>query len=144
VLLRELSLRFSIGTALVVIGVFLMMYAANNINELLFIQGKTSSPDLPLYSGQVAVPNLLGMLLVIDGLVICGLSRRSSIILHLLSNMIWLFATYQLYLTLQEPVTSRLVFYRIFVLFMLAVVLFTVGALVNFLPRRTSKDQKSR
>jgi hypothetical protein len=36
-----MALKFSAGTILVVAGVILTLYAANNINELLFIQGKT-------------------------------------------------------------------------------------------------------
>jgi len=137
-----MTLKFSAGTILVVAGVILTLYAANNINELLFIQGKTGSSDLPMYGEQVAAPVLVGVLLIIDGLVICGLTRRSSLVFHLLSNVTWLFASHRLYLTLQGSLTSRFVFYRIFMLFMIAVVLFTAGTLVNFLPRSDSSQSK--
>jgi len=113
----------------------LIMYAAYNINELLFIQGKASISDLPEYNIAVFVPILLGILAAIDGSVICGLARRSSLAFHFLANIVWLFSSYRLSLALQEPLTSRLIFYRILAFFMLAIVLFTLGTIINFLPR---------
>jgi len=130
-----MSARVYAGIVVVVVGVLLIMYSAYNINELLFIQGKTSTSDIPLYGNAVAIPILSGILLAIDGLIICGLSRKSSLALHFLANVVWIFASLRLVSALEEQVTSRLTFYRIFVFFMIAVALFALGAIVNFLPK---------
>ena len=113
----------------------LIMYSAYNVNELLFLEGKALESDIPLYSSTVVFPILLGILFTIDGSIICGLSRRSSLIFHFLANIIWLLASYRLFLVLLEPLSSRLVFYKIFIFFMLAILLFSIGAIVNFLPK---------
>ena len=130
-----MNLKISVGITALVIGAMLIMYSAYNVNELLFLEGKTSESDIPLYSSTVVFPILLGILFTLDGSIICGLSRRTSLIFHFLANMIWLLASYRLFLVLLEPLSSRLVFYRIFIFFMLAILLFSIGAIVNFLPK---------
>ncbi|MGB6681118.1 MAG: hypothetical protein WBF08_07340 [Candidatus Bathyarchaeia archaeon] len=130
-----MNLKISVGITALVIGAMLIMYSAYNVNELLFLEGKTLESDIPLYSGTVVFPILLGILFTIDGSLICGLSRRSSLIFHFLANIIWLLASYRLFLVLLEPLSSRLVFYRIFIFFMVAILLFSIGAIVNFLPK---------
>lgn len=130
-----MNLKISVGITALVIGAMLIMYSAYNVNELLFLEGKTLESDIPLYSSTVVFPILLGILFTIDGSIICGLSRRSSLIFHFLANIIWLLASYRLFLVLLEPLSSRLVFYKIFIFFMLAILLFSIGAIVNFLPK---------
>ncbi|WP_455280299.1 hypothetical protein [[Eubacterium] cellulosolvens] len=130
-----MNLKISVGITALVIGAMLIMYSAYNVNELLFLEGKTSESDIPFYSSTVVFPILLGILFTLDGSIICGLSRRASLIFHFLANMIWLLASYRLFLVLLEPLSSRLLFYRIFIFFMLAILLFSIGAIVNFLPK---------
>ena len=133
-----MNLKISVGITALVIGAILIMYSAYNVNELLFLEGRTSESDIPLYSNTVVFPILLGILFTIDGSLICGLSRKSSLIFHFLANLIWLLASYRLFLVLLEPLSSRLVFYRIFIFLMLAIMLFSIGAIVNFLPKSNS------
>jgi len=130
-----MGLKAFTGIVFIILGGLLIMYAAYNINELLFIQGRVGMSDLPRYNIAVFVPILLGILAAIDGSAICALARRSSLLFHSVANVVWLFSSYRLFLALQESLTSRLVFYRIFAFFILAIVLFTLGAIVNFLPR---------
>lgn len=130
-----MNLKNSVGITALVIGAMLIMYSAYNVNELLFLEGNTSETDIPLYSSTVVFPIFLGILFTIDGTIICGLSRRSSLVLYFLANMIWLLASYRLFLLLLEPLSSRLVFYRIFIFFIGAILLFSIGAIVNFLPK---------
>ncbi|MEE9459449.1 MAG: hypothetical protein V3V84_06795 [Candidatus Bathyarchaeia archaeon] len=130
-----MNLKINVGITALVIGAMLIMYSAYNVNELLFLEGKALESDIPLYSSTVVFPILLGILFTIDGSIICGLSRRSSLIFHFLANIIWLLASYRLFLVLLEPLSSRLVFYKIFIFFMLAILLFSIGAIVNFLPK---------
>ncbi len=130
-----MNLKISVGITALVIGAILIMYSAYNVNELLFLEGKALESDIPLYSSTVVFPILLGILFTIDGSLICGFSRRSSLIFHFLANIIWLLASYRLFLVLLEPLSSRLVFYKIFIFFMLAILLFSIGAIVNFLPK---------
>jgi hypothetical protein len=130
-----MNLKNSVGITALVIGAMLIMYSAYNVNELLFLEGKTSETDILLYSSTVVLPIFLGILFTIDGSIICGLSRRSSLIFHFLANLIWLLASYRLFLVLLEPLRSRLVFYRIFIFFMGAILLFSIGTIVNFLPK---------
>jgi hypothetical protein len=130
-----MNLKINVGITALVIGAMLIMYSAYNVNELLFLEGKALESDIPLYSSTVVFPILLGILFTIDGSIICGLSRRSSLIFHFLANIIWLLASYRLFLVLLEPLSSRLVFYKIFIFFMLAILLFSISAIVNFLPK---------
>src|SRR4030042_4247931 len=130
-----MNLRFTVGLAVVIIGLAMIAYYINNLNELLFIQGKTSATDVPLYRNSVAAPILFGILLVLDGIVICGLARRASLFFHSLASMIWLYSSYKLYLALQDPLTSRLLFYGVFLFFMLSIILFVLGTIVNFIPK---------
>jgi hypothetical protein len=128
-------LKISFGITALVIGAILIIYAAYNVNVLLFLEGKTSESDIPLYSHTVVLPILLGILLTIDGSLICGLSRKSSLFFHFLANLLWLLASYRLSLVILEPLSSRLLFYRIFIFLMLAILLFCIGAIVNYLPK---------
>ena len=130
-----MNLKINVGITALVIGAMLIMYSAYNVNELLFLEGKALESDIPLYSSTVVFPILLGILFTIDGSIICGLSRRSSLIFHFLANIIWLLASYRLFLVLLEPLSSRLVFYKIFIFFLLAILLFSISAIVNFLPK---------
>jgi len=136
-----MGLKAFTGIVFIILGGLLIMYAAYNINELLFIQGRVGMSDLPRYNIAVFVPILLGILAAIDGSAICALARRSSLLFHSVANVVWLFSSYRLFLALQESLTSRLVFYRIFAFFILAIVLFTLGAIVNFLPRSKKTDR---
>ena len=130
-----MNLKISAGITVLIIGAILVMYSAYNLNELLFLEGKANESDIPLYSNTVVFPFLLGILFTIDGSLICGLSRRSSTVFYFLANLIWLLATYRLSLLLLQSLTSRLVFYRIFIFFMLAILLFFIGVIVNFIPK---------
>ncbi|MGQ9542853.1 MAG: hypothetical protein ACUVTM_02010 [Candidatus Bathyarchaeia archaeon] len=130
-----MSAKISIGIGLTVIGAILIMYSAYNVNELLFIQERMGMGDIPLYTGSVVLPTMFGILLLVDGLILCGLSRRSPLLFHVPANLVWLFVSYRLYHALQEPNEPRLTFYRIFIFIVFAVCLFIGGAIVNFIPK---------
>jgi hypothetical protein len=133
-----MNLKSSVGITALIIGAILIIYSAYNVNELLFLEGRTRETDIPLYASSVVFPIFLGILFTIDGSIICGLSRKSSLFLHFFANMIWILASYRLYLVLLEPLSSRLLFYRSFIFFMAAILLFSIGAIVNFLPKENN------
>ncbi|MBS7625720.1 hypothetical protein KEJ51_01565 [Candidatus Bathyarchaeota archaeon] len=130
-----MSARVFLGISLVLLGAIFTLYSAYNVNELIFIQERVSRSDIPLYAGNVALPMMVGLLLIVDGLIICGFSRRSSILFHLPANLIWILISYRLYFAIQEPTEPRLTFYRIFVFMVFAACLFIGGAVVNFIPK---------
>ncbi|MBS7650028.1 MAG: hypothetical protein QXI59_03610 [Candidatus Bathyarchaeia archaeon] len=130
-----MSARVFLGISLVVLGAIFALYSAYNVNELVFIQERLSRSDIHLYAGNVALPMMVGLLLIVDGLIICGFSRRSSILFHVPANLIWILISYRLYFAIQEPTETRLTFYRIFVFMVFAACLFIGGAVVNFIPK---------
>jgi hypothetical protein len=134
-----MSARISLGISLVVIGAIFSLYSAYNVNELIFIQERLSKSDIPLYAGKVALPMMIGLLLIIDGLIVCGFSRRSSLLLHVPANLIWILISSKLYSAIQDPTESRLTFYRIFIFIVFAACLFIGGAVVNFIPKVKGK-----
>lgn len=52
-----MNLKNSVGITALIIGAILIMYSAYNVNELLFLEGKTSETDIPLY-GSTSFSNL--------------------------------------------------------------------------------------
>jgi hypothetical protein len=84
----------------------------------------------------VVTPFLLGILSLLDGSVILGLKRSFSLSLHLLGNLVWLYALYMLYNNLAIPITDITAYHQVFLLTFLGLVFFVVGVIMNDIPRR--------
>lgn len=131
-----MSGRTAVGVIFSVVGLMLLLYSGFRLNSLLFNGNLTSLSDIPSYNQLVVTPFLLGILALIDGSVILGLKRPSSLSLHLLGNIIWLYALYNLYENLSLPVTDISAYHQIFLLTFLGLIFFVVGVIINDAPRK--------
>ena len=92
---------------------------------------------IPLYAQSVGLPFILGILTLIDGGIILGLSRMASLILDLVANIAWVYGTFRAY-TLVQMVETEISAYQLpFLLYMIAVFLFIFGAVINAIPKKS-------
>lgn len=114
----------------------LLLYGGYGFNNLFFMAKLAEVAAIPVYNQQVVTPFLLGILSLLDGSVVLGLKRSFSLGLHLLGNLVWLYALYRLYNNLAIPITDIAAYHRVFLLSFLGLVFFVVGVIVNDIPRR--------
>jgi hypothetical protein len=92
--------------------------------------------DIPAYSSFVVMPFLLGILALLDGSIVLGLKRSFSLSLHLLANLVWLYALYILYDNLAIPITDITAYHQVFLLGFLGLIFFVIGVIANDIPKR--------
>jgi len=131
-----LSGRTMIGILLSIAGLLLLLYSGYEFNNLFFIAKSAALSDIPLYNQLVVTPFLLGILSLLDGSVILGLKRSFSLSLHLIDNLVWLYALYTLYNNLAIPITEITAYHRLFLLSFLGLVFFVIGVIANDIPKR--------
>jgi len=131
-----LSGRTVIGVLLSIVGLLLLVYAGFEFNYLFFTAKLAAASDIPSYNQLVVTPLLLGILSLLDGAVILGLKRSFSLGLHLLGNLVWLYALYMLYDDLAIPITDIAAYHEVFLLSFLGLVFFVIGVIANDIPRR--------
>lgn len=125
-----------IGILLSIAGLLLLLYSGYEFNNLFFIAKSAALSDIPLYNQLVVTPFLLGILSLLDGSVILGLKRSFSLSLHLIDNLVWLYALYTLYNNLAIPITEITAYHRLFLLSFLGLVFFVIGVIANDIPKR--------
>ncbi len=131
-----MSGRTMIGILLSIAGLLLLLYSGYEFNNLFFIAKSAALSDIPLYNQLVVTPFLLGILSLLDGSVILGLKRSFSLSLHLIDNLVWLYALYTLYNNLAIPITEITAYHRLFLLSFLGLVFFVIGVIANDIPKR--------
>ena len=131
-----MSTRTAIGVVFLVAGLILLLYGGYEFNNLFFLAKSTTVSDIPTYDQLVVTPFLLGILALLDGSVILGLKRTFSFSFHLIGNMVWLYALYQLYDNLAFPITDIGAYHQIFLFSFLGLVFFVLGAISNDIPKR--------
>ena len=133
-----MSGRTAIGVFLSIIGLVLLLYSGYEFNQLFFNAKLAAVSDIPSYNQLVVTPFLLGILALLDGSVILGLKRSFSLSLHLLGNLVWLYALYMLYDNLAIPITDITAYHEVFLLSFLGLLFFVVGVIANDIPKRKS------
>ena len=131
------SVRTIVGIIVSAIGLILLLYAGVNFNNLFFVQKMLTRPDIPVYDRYAVIPAFLGLLILLDGSFVLGLKRVFSLSLHVLGNLVWLLALYQLDLNLVVPTTDISAYQQVFYLVFVGVLLFMVGIIVNDIPKRS-------
>jgi len=131
-----MSGRTAIGVILSVVGLVLLLYSGYEFNQLFFYAKLASLSDIPSYNQLVVTPFLVGILSLLDGSVILGLKRSFSLSLHLLGNLVWVYALYMLYDNLAIPITDITAYHEIFELVFLGLVFFVIGVVANDVPKR--------
>jgi len=128
--------RVFLGILVVAIGIVALAYAAYKLNQFLFVERMLERDHIPLYAQSVGLPFVLGILALVDGGIILGLSRMASLILHLVANIAWIYGTFRAY-TLVQMVETEISAYQLpFLLYMVAVFLFIFGAVINAIPKK--------
>jgi len=133
-----MSGRTAIGVFLSIVGLVLLLYSGYEFNQLFFNAKLAAVSNIPSYNQLVVTPFLLGILALLDGSVVLGLKRSFSLSLHLLGNLVWLYALYMLYDNLAIPITDITAYHEIFLLSFLGLLFFVVGVIANDLPKRRS------
>jgi len=133
-----MSGRTAIGVFLSIVGLVLLLYSGYEFNQLFFNAKLAAVSDIPSYNQLVVTPFLLGILALLDGSVILGLKRSFSLSLHLLGNLVWLYALYMLYDNLAIPITDITAYHEVFLLSFLGLLFFVVGVIANDIPKRKS------
>ena len=133
-----MSGRTAIGLLLSILGLLLLLYSGYEFNNLFFVTKSMAVSDIPTYNQLVVIPFLVGILSLLDGSILLGLKRSFSLSLHLLGNLVWLYALYLLYDNLAIPVTDINAYHQIFLLTFLSLVFFVIGVVANDIPRRKS------
>jgi hypothetical protein len=114
-----------------IVGLLLLLYSGYEFNNLFFTIKLVAVSDIPSYNQLAVTPFLLGILSLLDGSIILGLKRPFSLSLHLLGNLVWLYALYMLYDNLAIPITDITAYHQIFLLSFLGLVFFVVGVIAN-------------
>lgn len=83
---------------------------------------------------------MVAVLLLFDASFILGLKRVFSLSAHIVGNVIWIWASYSLYANLLMPVRDLEMYRPIFLGFLVAIVMFVVGIIVNDV-RSGKKDE---
>ena len=134
-----MSGRTALGILLSIAGLLLLLYSGYLFNNLFFTAKLAEVSAIPSYNQQVVTPFLLGILSLLDGSVILGLKRSFSLSLHLLGNLVWLYALYMLYNNLAIPITDITAYHQVFLLSFLGLVFFVVGVIANDIPSRRAQ-----
>lgn len=129
-----MSARTIVGVVVAVIGIVAFLIAGVNFNTLFFQNRFTRVEDVPAYAKIVVLPFMIGVLLLFDGSFILGLKRIFSLSAHFIGNVVWLWGSYSLYTNLLVPVRELELYRSIFFAFLLAIVVFVVGIIVNDIP----------
>ena len=136
--------RVAVGLAFLLLGVAAIAVGLYNFNEFFFTRGWSTWDRflgaMPLYATFVALPTMVGVLLAIDGRVIYRLRRRWTLQIHVVSNLIWLYATKMLFDLMSEPSLDPTRYQEVFHLVLATFVLFLVGLLIDGIPSR-KKEQ---
>jgi hypothetical protein len=119
-----------------ILGLLLLVYSGYEFNNLFFIGRLLAVYNIPTYNGFVVMPFLLGILSLLDGSIVLGLKRSFSLSLHLLGNLVWLYALYILYDNLAIPITDITVYRQVFQLGFLGLIFFVIGVVTNDIPKR--------
>jgi hypothetical protein len=119
-----------------ILGLVLLVYSGYEFNNLFFIGRLLAVYNIPTYNGFVVMPFLLGILSLLDGSIVLGLKRSFSLSLHLLGNLVWLYALYILYDNLAIPITDITVYRQVFQLGFLGLIFFVIGVVANDIPKR--------
>jgi len=128
--------RVFLGILVIAIGIVALGYAAYKLNQFLFVERMLEREHIPLYAQHVGLPFILGLLALIDGDIIIGIKRMASLILHVIANVAWIYATYKSY-TLVQAVETEISAYQLpFILYTIAVFLFIFGAVINVIPKK--------
>ena len=128
--------RVFLGILVIAIGIVALGYAAYKLNQFLFVERMLEREHIPLYAQHVGLPFILGLLALIDGDIIIGIKRMASLILHVIANVAWIYATYKSY-TLVQAVETEISAYQLpFILYTIAVFLFIFGAVINAIPKK--------
>jgi len=128
--------RVFLGILVIAIGIVALGYAAYKLNQFLFVERMLEREHIPLYAQHVGLPFILGLLALIDGDIIVGIKRMASLILHVIANVAWIYATYKAY-TLVQAVETEISAYQLpFILYTIAVFLFIFGAVINVIPKK--------
>ena len=131
-----MSGRTIIGVLLSIVGLLLLLYCGYEFNHLFFQMKLATVSAIPSYNQLVVTPFLVGILSLLDGSVILGLKRSFSLSLHLLGNLVWIYALYMLYDNLAIPITDITAYHEIFELAFLGLVFFVIGVVANDVPKR--------
>ena len=131
-----MSARTTIGVVMSILGLLLLLYSGYEFNNLFFIDKLLAVSDIPAYNSVVVTPFLLGILAQLDGSVVLGLKRSFSLSLHLLGNLVWLYALYILYDNLAIPITDIAAYHQVFLLSFLGLIFFVIGVIANDIPKR--------
>jgi len=131
-----LSARTAIGVVMSILGLLLLLYSGYEFNNLFFIDRLLAVSDIPAYSSFVVMPFLLGILALLDGSIVLGLKRSFSLSIHLLGNLVWLYALYILYDNLAIPITDITAYHQVFLLGFLGLIFFVIGVIANAIPKR--------
>ena len=131
-----MSARTAIGVVMSILGLVLLVYSGYEFNNLFFIGRLLAVYNIPTYNGFVVMPFLLGILSLLDGSIVLGLKRSFSLSLHLLGNLVWLYALYILYDNLAIPITDISVYRQVFQLGFLGLIFFVIGVVANDIPKR--------
>ena len=128
--------RVFLGILVIAVGIVALGYAAYKLNQFLFVERMLEREHIPLYAQHVGLPFILGLLALIDGDIIVGIKRMASLILHVIANVAWIYATYKSY-TLVQAVETEISAYQLpFILYTIAVFLFIFGAVINVIPKK--------
>lgn len=128
--------RVFLGILVIAVGIVALGYAAYKLNQFLFVERMLEREHIPLYAQHVGLPFILGLLALIDGDIIIGIKRMASLILHVIANLAWIYATYKAY-TLVQAVETEISAYQLpFILYTIAVFLFIFGAVINVIPKK--------
>lgn len=126
--------------AVAIVGIIAFLIAGVNFNTLFFQNQLTRVEDVPAYARIVVLPFLVAVLLLFDASFILGLKRVFSLSAHIVGNVIWIWASYSLYANLLMPVRDLEMYRPIFLGFLVAIVMFVVGIIVNDV-RSGKKDE---
>ena len=132
------AVRTIAGVIVSVVGLMLLFYAGLDFNRLFFVQKTFTQAYVPVYNRLVVVPAFLGMLILLDGSFILGLKRVFSLSVHVLGNLVWLLALYQLNQNLAIPTLEISAYQQIFYLILAGVLFFIVGIIVNDISQHNS------
>ncbi|MEM3754480.1 MAG: hypothetical protein QXE19_02180, partial [Candidatus Bathyarchaeia archaeon] len=131
-----MKIRPIVGLVLSIMGIIMLIYAGYIFNELFFKIGLTKLENLPIY-GQYVIPfMLIGLLSFIDGLTIVGLKRGYVLLIYLIFNVIWVYATFLLLQFLAIPILNASEYSQIFYLFFFAFIVLLIGVVINNFPRK--------
>ncbi|MFH0848910.1 MAG: hypothetical protein V1857_05360 [archaeon] len=135
--------RIIAGILLLSLGIISTGVGVYNFNEFFFTKGLSTWDKLfttmPLYATYVTIPLMVGVLLILDGRILCRLRRRWILQIHLISNMIWLYATKVLYDLMSEPSGDPQRYQQVFYLVLATLALFLIGTLIDSIPFKKEK-----